>query len=550
MSCRPRLSVRELRRRLTAGAVLLSGMFCLAGCAAFHPIHGVPARYLPEEYRGTSRAGKRTIDLSLLKQTRPPAYLVDAGDVLGIYVEGILGDRKLPQPVNIPLTNEGSPSFGFPIPVREDGTISLPIAGAVSVRGLTISEIELRLKEAYLKDKEFLREGNDRILVSLQRPRTYRVLVIRQESANVQPSSIGIFDVGALKRGTGQVVNLPAYRNDVLHALAQTGGLPGLDAENAIYIIRRRKSNSGWTPVPGNALPNLPQTAPAAAKRSSPSERIVRAQSPSGEPAQHHYRSAPPAGRQGSWRYGQTGYGFDSQFTAPSPEVTPLPIEVQNPQPPPAVDPSLAPTPESWLEQPQPELPRMTPEEFGWDMTDTEFDGRRIIKIPVRLGPGETVDLQEQDVILEDGDIVFIESRDTEVFYTGGLLSPGQFTIPRDYDINVLQAIAISQARQGGAIGSRATMSVGGQSALNNDVSISASSLIILRYLPDGRMIPIEIDLYKARTDVAEQVIVQPGDYLMLQYKKPEAIMAFIERHLFEGALFGLAAAQLNTNRN
>jgi hypothetical protein len=194
----------------------------------------------------------------------------------------------------------------------------------------------------------------------------------------------------------------------------------------------------------------------------------------------------------------------------------------------------------------------MTPEEFGWDLNDGGLDGRRIVKIPVRLGPGETVDLTEQDIILEDGDIVFIESRDTEVFYTGGLLGGGQFTLPRDYDLNVLQAIAVSQGQQSGSGGggSRGTSSQGGPSALNNDVSISASSVVILRYLPDGRMIPIEVDLYQARTNIAEQVIIQPGDYILLQYTKLEACAAFVERHLLEGALFGLAASQFNSNGN
>lgn len=540
-------------------AVLVSGFLCLTGCAAFHPIRGVPARYLPDEYRGTSRAGKRTIDLSLLKQTPPPAYLVDTGDVLGIYIEGVLGDRKLPQPVNIPQTNEAPPSFGFPIPIRDDGTISLPLVGPVPVRGLTIGDVEHKLKSAYTRHKQFLNPENDRILVSLQRPRNYRVLVIRQESAAAQPASIGIFEVGSLKRGTGQVVNLPAYKNDVLHALAQTGGLPGLDAENAIYVIRRRKTGTGWTPVPGNALPRPPTAGPAAAKRTSQSQTVIRAQSADGQPGPANYYSAPPAGPVGPYTEDQPAVRFQPGFGPPQQQVTPPPLDGQSPAlsppggpPPPEFTdpPDPMARPEFWPEPPHADLPRMTPEEFGWDMTEAELDERRIIKIPVRLGPGETVDLHEQDIILEDGDIVFIESRDTEVFYTGGLLSPGQFTIPRDYDLNVLQAIAISQARQGGVMGSRGTSSIGGQSALNNDVSISASSLIILRYLPDGRMIPIEVDLYQARTDVAEQVIVQPGDYLMLQYKKPEAIMAFIERHLFEGALFGIAAAQLSTNNN
>lgn len=200
---------------------------------------------------------------------------------------------------------------------------------------------------------------------------------------------------------------------------------------------------------------------------------------------------------------------------------------------------------------PEDPLPEMTAEELGWDLNDGGLDGRRIIKIPVRLGPGETVDITEQDVILEDGDIVFIESRDTEVFYTGGLLGGGQFTLPRDYNLNVLEAIAVSQGqRQGGGGVSRGTNSMGGPSSLNSDVSISGSSVIILRYLPDGRMVPIEVNLYKARTDVAEQVIIQPGDYILLQYTKLEACAAFIERNLLEGAIFGLAAAQLNQNGN
>lgn len=592
----PRFPIGGIRRRSTAAAAALSVWLLFSGCAAFHPIHGVPARYLPEEYRGTSRAGKRTIDLSLLKQTPSATHRVDTGDVLGIYIEGVLGDRKLPQPVNIPLTNESPPSFGFPIPVRDDGTISLPLIGAINVRGLTVGEVEDRLKSAYLQQKQFLNPENNRILVSLQRARNYRVLVIRQEAQAAQPAAIGVFEVGSLKRGTGQVVSLPAYKNDVLHALAQTGGLPGLDAENAIYVIRRRKTSTGWTPIRNHSLPQAPTAVPAEAKRSAQERTVIRAQSSSWNPEISDHYSGPTVDPQANYRNGGA-----RQFpvrTAPDPRANPhaqesgtgssdyatynradvmnarvtqasSPQMPQSPQTQPQVDPRFAqPAQTTWgpppgnpafvspppatseTMAPPDDLPVMTPEEFGWDMTDAGLDGRRVIKIPIRLGAGETVDLQEQDIILEDGDIVFIESRDTEVFYTGGLLNSGQFTIPRDYDLNVLQAIAIAQARQMGSGGSRATQSVGGQSALNNDVSISASSLIILRYLPDGRMVPIEVDLYKARMDVAEQVIIQPGDYLLLQYRKPEAIAAFVERHLFEGALFGIAAAQLSQNRN
>lgn len=66
--------------------LLLGGLFSASGCAAFHPIRGVPARYLPDEYRAQSRAGKRTIDLSLLVRRAPDQYRVAAGDVLSVYV--------------------------------------------------------------------------------------------------------------------------------------------------------------------------------------------------------------------------------------------------------------------------------------------------------------------------------------------------------------------------------------------------------------------------------------------------------------------------------
>jgi hypothetical protein len=210
-------------------------------------------------------------------------------------------------------------------------------------------------------------------------------------------------------------------------------------------------------------------------------------------------------------------------------------------EPPPAMSPPWS-TPVPSMEgygqgDPGPHTIADLSQQIGEDMS-----GRRIIRIPVRLGPGEQTDITEQDIILHEGDIVFIESRETEVFYTGGLLGGGQYTLPRDYDLDVLGAIAVAQGqRAGGAGGSRAT-----QSALNADVSISASQLIILRPLADGTQLTLQVDLYEAVRNPNERIIVQPGDYLMLQYTRAEAMMAFIERHLFEGALFGVAAAQLN----
>ena len=162
------------------------------------------------------------------------------------------------------------------------------------------------------------------------------------------------------------------------------------------------------------------------------------------------------------------------------------------------------------------------------------------IRIPLRLEEYETVNFTESDIILEDGDIVFIASRDNELFYTGGLLGGGEYTLPRDRDLDILEAIAIaeSNSRSGGAAGS---------SALNSDVSISPSEAIILRKLPNGTQVPILVDLYRARTRSSERINIQPGDYIIVQFTKMEAVGAFIERHIFESALFGVTAAQLST---
>jgi hypothetical protein len=65
---------------------------------------------------------------------------------------------------------------------------------------------------------------------------------------------MGGITLGAAKRGTGKLVKLPAGENDVLHALAETGGLPGLDARNEIVIVRRRKGGASVNCPPAGLL--------------------------------------------------------------------------------------------------------------------------------------------------------------------------------------------------------------------------------------------------------------------------------------------------------
>ncbi|MEX0724953.1 MAG: polysaccharide biosynthesis/export family protein, partial [Planctomycetaceae bacterium] len=571
--------------RLCGWGLVLCLVYGVSGCAAFRPIHGVPVKYLPAEFRATSRSGKKTIDLSLLRQTPPPEYLLDAGDILGVYIEGVLGARDQIPPVFYPRDEEVPPSFGYPRPVRDDGTISLPMIEAIYVRGMSIRQLEDFLRQEYIHKRQILQPGNDRILVMLQKPRNHRVLVIRQEAGNDQTmiSARGTINIGQSKRGTGKIVNLPAYKNDVLHALAETGGLPGLDAENTIYIIRR-KPMLALQPVP----PYAPTSHPLTMNYDSPIQQ-VQYEEPAGYgdsaeyydenyPAQYaeynepSYGYDPQADEQNShpvgWGHTPVGgpaAGYDQpigSFASPPFDGAADPAFYQQPFP--------YPPPSARYQQPvygQPQPPYGAVDSgapfwsqpvlsegnwtdldpAAWEMTaaalDPTIDNPHTIKIPVRLAEGEQIHFSPQDILLQDGDVVFIESRETEIFYTGGLLGGGQYSLPRDYDLDILGALSIAQSQGGGGQG----RSSGGSSALNQDVTISASRVVILRNLENGDQVPIEINLYEALRNPHERILIRPGDYILLQYTPLEAVGAFIERNLLEGALFGLATSTLTT---
>lgn len=523
--------------------LIVAAMFCVPGCAALRPLDGIPARYLPDTLKGPSRANRRTIDLSLLAQRQPTEYRIAGGDVLGIYIEKVLGRPDEVPPVHFAENHEVPPAMGYPIPVRRDGTISLPLlSGPVPVAGLTLWQIEQRIRNAYTVQQRLLNPSNARILVSLQQPRKYRVMVIRQEMGQGGLDGSMQFNLGQLKHGSGQVVTLSAYENDVMHALASTNGLPGLDAENTVYIIRRR-------PVSVPAAPS--QYAPRGPQQ--PLQTIPQRANPIQQTAGWELNSPYNSSR-------ALNQPAHSAYQPVSDIVSPMPS-----QPPPAARGQVAtnqPVQPQWPVQGVPPQVNTMPAGPGgmwtpqpsmawngdWFGQGGTIDGSNVVKIPIRLAPGETPRFSEQDIILNDGDIVFIESRETEVFYTGGLLGGGQFTLPRDYDLDVLGAVSIAQGRGGGGGGGDG--GAGGISALNQDVSISASKVIILRSMPNGSQMRIKVDLYKALRNPAERVVVQPGDYVILQYTKVEALGAWFERYILRSAVFGLAAGSIGGGGN
>jgi hypothetical protein len=160
---------------LAIGVWLLMGALGLfTGCAAFHPIDGIPVEGVPLEYRAEPRSDKIPLDLSRLRQTPPPEYRVAPGDLLGIFVEGVLGkDGELP-PVTVTSQTQSRPALGYPILVQDDGTIALPLLPNLHVEGMTLSEIRERLRHAYTVEKPQLREDakpGDEALIMVDLPK-------------------------------------------------------------------------------------------------------------------------------------------------------------------------------------------------------------------------------------------------------------------------------------------------------------------------------------------------------------------------------------------
>ncbi len=185
-----------------------------------------------------------------------------------------------------------------------------------------------------------------------------------------------------------------------------------------------------------------------------------------------------------------------------------------------------------------------TPEQESFrdaSLDPSEF-GLTVTRIPLRLPEGQTPSFKQEDVILRDGDIVYVASRASEVFYTGGLLFSGQYQLPRDYDLGVVEAIAVT----------RGSLVNGGVSSLNNFTGGTGlpgigrpnpSAVSIIRHLPKGQQLVINVDLNLAMRDPRENIIIQPKDVLILQFSPGEAIVKYFTQ-VFQYNFFGTIIQQ------
>ncbi len=416
--------------RLARNLVVLScAMF--AGC--INPLaerslvkNSIPANTVKHCLGEKSRDNLVPIDFTLLRQTLPAEHIIGPRDVLGIYIEGVVDDtEKLPAVNFLPptdgLTPYQSPSIGHPVVVNLDGTITLPYIDPLNVNGMTVGQALVAMRASYAKAK-VLDPSNTRISVSLIRARTYHIVVMREDSSNT-----GIINANVQilsQRGSGDAIELPAFKNDILHALTATGGLPGEDAANEIWVYRR--SASGEWNIPWNMM----------------------------------------------HQFGESGISNE--------------ISMQD----------------------------------GCSCNATDYCNNAL-RIPLRVPCGMPPTFSPEDVVLQDGDVVYVKLRRDEYFVGAGLLQGGKYILPRDRDTDIFDAIAITNSSALGPSGSNA-----GSTIFRNGPGniVAPSQVIVLRKLPNGTQVKIAVDLRVAVNDSRERILIQPGDVVLLRYRPSELL--------------------------
>ena len=411
------------------------------GCRTLHDNEQViPASRVPCNLRGVSRGSQSPFPFTSLGQHKPAAHQIGAGDKLSVYVYGVIPASRdespiiqRTQPVNQryypPNGSVSGATIGLPMTVEADGTLDLPLIGPINVEGMTLPETARHLKKLY-REQNVVKEGTERVQVSLITPRVHRIIVIREDTPAAPVALAPAGQVDHVHRGSGEVVDLPIYENDVLHALAATGGLPGTDAARQILVFKRK------------GLLHNPQAITAA-------ELKVHAAS----------------------------------------------------------------------------------------YQETNDCPGQVISIPLTGCPGQPVPFTMCDVVVEEGDVVFLPRRE-EFFYTGGLIGGAKIPLPRDEDIDIIEAIALARGSVAGPLGQSGNALANGSPGH----MINPTRATVIRKLTDGRQFSISVDLKKAMLDANERIVIQPEDVVLMQFKKHEAIanglMNWINLNVNAGSTF------------
>lgn len=398
-----------------------------AGCITFAK-NAIPACRLPLQFEAPTKSQLSPINFSMLAAPKAGPHRLGVGDVLAVTIAGVIP----PDPKSLPPVIQGqatlnreyypprgtidAPSYGVPIHVQEGGTVQLPLVESINLLGMTLAEAAERIRSEYVKE-EIVREGNDQVNIVLLRSRVNRIVVLREDASLQAANFSNAGQVLQHKRGSAAVIDLPVYESDVLHALSTTGGLPGVDAYNEVWVLRNSLLNAGDAAMMQDLI----------AGGQSPTEAV-----------------------------GQVASHVDA------------------------------------------------------------------IRIPLKLCCGEPIPFAPEDVALNDGDVIYIEPRKDEYFYTGGLLPGRQIPLPRDEDIDVLEAIAIAQGSVGGFGGTAANAGLANAGSGAGYV-LPPTRVLVVRKLPNGQQLQIKVDLAAAKENPKERLRIMAGDYVMMYYKPGQA---------------------------
>lgn len=397
-----------------------------SGCITFTK-HAIPASRLPNQFAAPSKSDLQPINFTILGGNKAREHVLDSADVIAVTIQGVFPKDSAEAPPFIsssqvsiareyypPNGSVNSPGVGLPVQVQDNGFVHLPLVDPIQARGLTLLELAEKIRVAYV-DKEIIKEDNDQVNVTLFRSRVNRILVLREDVAS---PTIGVAIKGQViqnKRGSAEVIDLPVYESDVLHALASSGGLPGVDAYNEVWVLRK-------STLEPHAVVNI--------------------------------KSKIDGGEE------------------PEQVICQLPAHLE------------------------------------------------AIRLPLKLCPDQPIPFTPEDVLLQDGDVVYIQPRRDEYFYTGGLLSGGQIPMPRDEDLDVLEAVSMASGSIGGLGGTSSVAVLRAGAGVGN--IIPPTRVLILRKLPNGEQLPIRVDLAKAMVDPSERIKIHAGDFIMLYYKPSE----------------------------
>jgi hypothetical protein len=112
---------------------------------------------------------------------------------LGLIIENVLGNEGETAPIHTDPTGQRPPVMGYPIMVRTDGTITLPLLGKHNVVGQTLGEVEVSLAKAF-QEKEIL-NGKAAVMASMiQKAATVFAPDQKLIGANADAKGWGPFD--------------------------------------------------------------------------------------------------------------------------------------------------------------------------------------------------------------------------------------------------------------------------------------------------------------------------------------------------------------------